>query len=146
MSSGVKVDTSELTKFAAEVKGIGSRFNYEASQVISNAAMKVRKGAMDNLTKNRSVKTGHLRGNIDTNIKPFEATIRANTKYAKGVEEGTKPHIIKPKRGKFLYWKGAAHPVKLVNHPGSRAKPYLVPAFEKETKNIIKDLEKLIKW
>lgn len=144
--SSIKVDTSQLTKFAGEVKVMGLRFKEGAPKVISDAAMKVRRGAMENLTKNRSVKTGHLRGSIDTNIKPFQAVIRANTKYARGVEEGTRPHVIRPKKGKYLYWKGASHPVKLVNHPGSKAKPYLVPAFEKETKYILENWEDLIEW
>ncbi|WP_343073091.1 hypothetical protein [Clostridium sp. YIM B02569] len=30
-------------------------------------------------------------------------------------------HIsIRPKNKKALYWKGAAHPVKQVNHPGTK--------------------------
>jgi len=31
----------------------------------------------------------------------------------------TKPRIIRPKRARALYWVGANHPVKFVNHPGS---------------------------
>jgi phage virion morphogenesis protein len=40
----------------------------------------------------------------------------------------TKPHTIRPRRKKALFWPGARHPVKLVNHPGSEipARPYLV--------------------
>lgn len=45
--------------------------------------------------------------------------------YAPHVQFGTKPHIIEPKNGKALYWKGAAHPVKRVNHPGSRPKKFM---------------------
>jgi hypothetical protein len=70
----------------------------------------------------------------------------SNIKYARGVEEGTKPHIIRAKGKKALYWKGAKHPVKSVRHPGSRAKPFLIPAFEKEKEVLIRDLEKVIKW
>jgi phage gpG-like protein len=38
----------------------------------------------------------------------------------------TGPRVIRPKKGKALYWPGARHPVKKVNHPGSRipARPY----------------------
>ena len=31
----------------------------------------------------------------------------------------TRPHIIRARKGKALFWKGAAHPVKSVKHPGS---------------------------
>jgi len=42
--------------------------------------------------------------------------------------------------------KGAKHPVKIVKHKGSRAKPYLIPAFENTKDNFIKDLEEVIEW
>ena len=45
--------------------------------------------------------------------------------YAPYVEFGTKPHVIVPKDKKALYWPGAAHPVSRVNHPGSRANPFM---------------------
>ena len=62
------------------------------------------------------------------------------------VEYGTKAHIIKAKNKKALYWKGASHPVKSVRHPGSKAKPYLIPAFESEKDNLIKNLKEVIEW
>ena len=62
------------------------------------------------------------------------------------VEEGTRPHTIRARGKKALYWKGAKHPVKSVRHPGSKAKPYLIPAFNKEKEVIIRDIEKIIKW
>jgi len=39
----------------------------------------------------------------------------------------TPSHVIKPKRKKALAWLGGLHPVKSVQHPGSRipARPYL---------------------
>ncbi|EPS50143.1 hypothetical protein CFSAN002368_14763 [Clostridium botulinum A1 str. CFSAN002368] len=40
--------------------------------------------------------------------------------YGEVLEKGSKPHVITPKNGKALYWKGAAHPVKKVNHPGTK--------------------------
>ena len=75
----------------------------------------------------------------------MEVTVHtSNIKYARFVEEGTRPHIIRAKNKRALYWKGAKHPVKSVRHPGSKAKPYLIPAFEKEKEVLIKDLKKVI--
>lgn len=45
--------------------------------------------------------------------------------YAPFVEFGTKPHVIEPKNAKALYWPGADHPVKRVNHPGTKANPFM---------------------
>jgi hypothetical protein len=46
------------------------------------------------------------------------------------VEYGTSPHVIKPVNKRALYWPGAAHPVASVNHPGTRAQPFMRPAIE----------------
>ena len=40
--------------------------------------------------------------------------------YGAILEEGSKPHIITANSGSALYWKGASHPVKRVNHPGTK--------------------------
>lgn len=115
--ANITVDTSQLNAFVVEIDKAGISFEKGVKQTVSKSAMQIKRSAMQNLTKNKSVKTGNLRRSINETIRPFEAEIKANTKYALGVEEGTKPHIIKPKRGKFLYWKGAPHPVKLVISP-----------------------------
>jgi hypothetical protein len=60
--------------------------------------------------------------------------------YAAAVEFGSRPHVIVPKRARVLAWGGqrrlsgtlrsGAKPeffAMRVNHPGARAKPYLVP-------------------
>lgn len=69
---------------------------------------------------------------------------KLNVGYAKAVEFGTKPHIIKPRRAKSLAWGGprtlagglrkGGRPTmfaRLVHHPGTKAKPYLVPGIRK---------------
>jgi len=144
--ANIRIDTSELNKFRSEIKTLGVKFDKETSNLIKKSALNIKRSAMENLTKNKSVNTGHLRRSINETIRPYEAEIKANTKYALGVEDGNKPHIIRPKRGKFLFWKGARHPVKMVKHPGSKGKPYLVPAFEKESPILLKRLEEMIKW
>ena len=116
-------------------------------KVVKNSAFKIQKEAMSNLTKNKSVATGHLRRAVSTDIKGLEATVHtSNVKYAIMVEKGTKAHLIKPKNKKMLYWKGASHPVRIVRHPGSRAKPFLEPAFEKEKDQFLEKLKEVIKW
>ena len=45
--------------------------------------------------------------------------------YAPYVEFGTKPHDILPRDAKALYWEGAAHPVSVVHHPGTRPNQFM---------------------
>lgn len=54
--------------------------------------------------------------------------------YSVDVEMGTMPHFIVPNTKQALFWPGAAHPVKYVNHPGTKPEPYLRPAlFQRRT-------------
>lgn len=46
------------------------------------------------------------------------------------VEEPTKPHIIRARVKKALFWEGAAHPVRGVQHPGTPGKHRLPQLLE----------------
>ena len=143
----IKFDTSEIDKFVIDLKGTSEDIRADVQKVLKKSGFNIEAKAKLNITNNGSVKTGHLRRGITTDVGNMEVTVHtSNIKYARGVEEGTRPHIIRAKNKKALYWKGAKHPVKSVRHPGSRAKPFLIPAFEKEKEVLIKDLEKVIKW
>ena len=143
----IKVVTDEIDKFAIELGQMSDEVRSDVQKVLTKTGFKIEATAKANLTNNRSVKTGHLRRGITTKIGNMEVTVHtSNIKYARGVEFGTRPHLIKPKNKKALYWKGAKHPVKSVNHPGSKAKPYLIPAFESEKDNLIKNLKEVIEW
>ena len=143
----IRVNVSELNSFSVDVGRMSNEIEEDVKNIVKNSAFNIQKNAMSNLTKNKSVDTGHLRRGISTDIKGLEATIHtSNIKYAPMVEFGTKAHIIRPKNKKALYWKGAKHPVKSVRHPGGKAKPYLIPAFEKEKDQFLEKLKEVIEW
>ena len=143
----INIDTSEIDKFVIDLKEVSEEIRSDVQKVLVNSGFNIEARAKRNISNNGSVKTGHLRHGITTNVGNMEVTVHtSNIKYARLVEEGTRPHTIRAKNKKALYWKGAKHPVKSVNHPGSKAKPYLIPAFEKEKEVLIKDLKKVIEW
>lgn len=52
--------------------------------------------------------------------------IGTNISYGAYVTDGTQAHAIYPRAPKkALYWNGAAHPVRMVNHPGTKPNDYL---------------------
>ena len=143
----IKINADELNKFSIEIPKLYEKNETLVRQTVKNSAFNIQKNAKSNLTKNKSVDTGHLRRGVSTDIRGLGATIHtSNIKYAPGVEYGTKAHIIKAKNKKVLYWKGAKHPVKKVNHPGSKAKPYLIPAFNQEKDQFLEKLKEVISW
>ena len=139
----IRIDTSELDHFAVEIAKLDDKTKDNVQKTLNNTGFKIEAKAKGNVP----VDTGHLRRGITTKIGDMEVIVHtSNIKYARGVEFGTRPHLIKPKNKKALYWKGASHPVKSVRHPGSKAKPYLIPAFESEKDNLIKNLKEVIEW
>jgi len=74
--------------------------------------------------------TARLRKSIFPKAYSDHAEIGTNVVYA-AIHQfggGTRPHTIRPRDRKALYWPGAKHPVKSVRHPGSKipARPFLV--------------------
>lgn len=77
------------------------------------------------------VDTGRLRASIKTkrtlSIRGPQYTVYTNVNYAPYVENGTRPHVIRPKTKKALRFKvgGSFVIVAKVNHPGTRPQPFL---------------------
>jgi Bacteriophage HK97-gp10, putative tail-component len=68
--------------------------------------------------------------------------------YARFVEFGTAPHTILPKEKKALWWPGAMHPVRQVNHPGTKPNKYMeriMDASESEIQDVFgQALDKIV--
>jgi hypothetical protein len=71
------------------------------------------------------VKTGHLVKTIRGKTKKDKSIIGSQHFVGHILEGGAKPHKIKAKRGKMLWWPGIKRPVKRVNHPGVKAYKFL---------------------
>jgi HK97 gp10 family phage protein len=108
----------------------------DAIDRISGASREATRLAANDMVKHAKsltpVNTGRLRSSIvqvpSGGRFTFTVTIGTNVEYAADVEYGTAPHVIYPKDKKALFWPGAAHPVAKVNHPGTRAQPFMRPA------------------
>lgn len=82
------------------------------------------------------VDTGRLRASIRiesrrTALLRSRYTIGSDLSYAPMVHDGTRPHIIRPKRAQALKFKIGGRTVfaKVVHHPGTRPRPFLDKAL-----------------
>lgn len=70
-----------------------------------------------------------------TTGRDLEGHVTALPAYAKFVHEGTKPHIIVPKKtGGVLRFRNRTGTIvfaKMVKHPGTRSQPFLVDALKR---------------
>lgn len=78
------------------------------------------------------VDTGRLRASIQGELtrawtlRP-RFTVGSNVEYAAMVNDGTRPHIIRPKNARALRFvvNGRVVYARVVHHPGTRANPFL---------------------
>jgi hypothetical protein len=84
-----------------------------------------------------------LHGDAKMNDGEITISLSHGVEYGGILEEGSKPHIIRPKNKKALYWKGADHPVKLVHHPGTKKYATVGPTMEKNKYKIRDDVIRL---
>lgn len=81
-------------------------------------------------------KTGRLLQSFIPSFGRLQARWSPTVRYAIFVHEGTRPHDIYPVIKRALFWKGAAHPVKVVHHPGTRAQPFMKDIAQRSTEDI----------
>ncbi len=75
----------------------------------------------------------------------FTLKLESNSPVAKIIEFGSRPHIIRPKGNKLLFWPGAKHPVKQIKHPGTPAFRVLGEAAEEAGEDTAKIFESVLK-
>ena len=79
------------------------------------------------------VRTGNLGRSIREDPQVFRGPfyvsggVTAHARYAAAVHQGSRPHVIRARNGGYLhfYWHGREVFTRSVNHPGTRARPFL---------------------
>ena len=114
---------------------------------LKQTAEDIAKDAKNNVRRS-SYKTGALHRSINTVYEKqgTQAIIQATANHASFVENGTRAHTIKPKNAKVLAFNSGNKMVftKNVKHPGTKAKPFMEPAFNRNIPVYIKRLEDVI--
>ena len=77
------------------------------------------------LMRNSPVDHGLLKSWFLDSLSSDEAVIKSPAEYAQWVNDGTQPYTITPTNKRALYWEGADHPVKVVHHPGIKARHFV---------------------
>ncbi len=133
--TGLKELNKRLTKLPERIeKNI-------MSAAVRAGANEIKKAAVANLGGKKS----------DIVVKKSRAP-KGTTKYKIGInakkfylyfkEFGTKPHVIKSKKG--LLTDGSVVYGKVIDHPGQSAKPFLRPAFDENAHRAIDAMKKKI--
>ena len=82
------------------------------------------------LERNSPVDHGVLKKWFSESLGSDEAVIKSPAEYAQWVNDGTQPYTITPTSKKALYWEGADHPVRVVHHPGIKARHFVEDSLD----------------
>lgn len=137
----ISFDMSEVRDLADDLDDAGPRVTQRSRLVMEKTSEDVVADAQHACP----VRTGNLKGSIGADVDGdglgFEAGPTAS--YGADVEFGTPAHIIRPRDKQALFWPGAGHPVRMVQHPGTSPQPYLLPAFDRRVPPAIQALERV---
>lgn len=116
------VDARDLDKVAANIAAAGRNIPRHARTAITRLGQLI----LRSLQREAPVKSGRLRDSLHMDVVNggMGAILSEGVAYGKFVREGTGPHAIYPRSKRALYWPGASHPVRMVNHPGTKANAY----------------------
>lgn len=97
------------------------RKEYGFGQIVNAAGIQLQNDSKANASW--TDQTGAARQMIHSTVTGgglhYNINVAHGVDYGGILEEGSSPHVIRPKSKQALYWGGAEHPVKMVNHPGT---------------------------
>lgn len=117
----------------------------KTDKVVKEAAVKITADAIRFAPVNKQSGGGNLRQSI--RFRPTgrgSAVVEATVKYAAAVHEGTTPHIITVQNAKVLANRRTGQFFgKKVNHPGTKAQPFLQKAVDQNESWLNKELSRI---
>jgi hypothetical protein len=136
----MEIKVEGLNELASKMTRNAARFDKKLQEGINKAVLIIQ----NSIRKETPVRTGRLKRSVQAEILPLSGRVYTNLNYAMYVHEGTGPYTIYPKTKKALFWKGALHPVRKVNHPGIKANPFFERGFDQSKDLAIDAISKKI--
>lgn len=129
------IASADITRLAEALRKSGRDANATTQQALIESANFL----LTEMEVRVPVKSGNLRRSLSIRVEGDRVIVGPTAAYAAYVEFDTRPHEIKPKNpngvlvfqvnGKTVY-------ARKVHHPGTRAQPFVRPAYEEWRKTI----------
>lgn len=141
----IKIEVKGLDKLQKTLGESFDKLRKEINGAIEKSVLLIEREARINVDKMTRTHSGFLKNRWQKEFSQFRGMLYPLMNYAKYVHEGTAPHTIFPRFRKALYWRGALHPVKKVQHPGTTPRPFLANAIKNNIASIKKIFYEAIK-
>jgi HK97 gp10 family phage protein len=140
-----KMDIKGLKNFSK----MGRQVYNETRDEVQKSALQIESNAKRLAPVSNRAGGGNLRSYINHKITEggFSAEVTSHADYSAYVEYDTRAHIIWAKKAKALHFKkgGADVFAKWVWHPGTKAQPFMRPAFESEKPHFLRSIEGIVR-
>ena len=125
------VASADITRLTEALNRAAKESGVTTQQVLIQSANQI----LAEMEAKVPVKTGNLRTSLGVKVESSRVIIGPDERqapYGGYVEFGTGPHVIRPKTKKVLSFvvNGKRVFATKVNHPGTKAQPYVRPAFD----------------
>jgi len=125
------VASADITRLTEALNRASKESGVTTQQVLIQSANQI----LAEMEAKVPVKTGNLRTSLGVKVESSRVIIGPDERqapYGGYVEFGTGPHVIRPKTKKVLSFvvNGKRVFATKVNHPGTKAQPYVRPAFD----------------
>ena len=130
---------SDAEKIGGDLPNLMYRAMVNSTTLVQNKAREISPASFKN-------RTGTLRRSIQRRVENAgRGVIFVGEDYGKFVEFGTGPHTIYPKNGRVLRFKVDGRNVfaRRVNHPGSKAYPFMEPAYRESAPKVLDEYVKI---
>ena len=140
----IKVNVNDIRNLVAFIEGYKDHVVTEVDKSRKKHAYMIEAMAKGKV----AVDTSRLKNSIYTKHEGNASLVGTNVAYARAREYGSRAYVIKPKRAKFLRFRGRDGRwvfVKKVNYPaGKGKKPYLIPSLDEVSTKFANDIERIL--
>lgn len=133
-------------KMTPDADTLARPFQKNYDSVIDEELGSLARETNENIKAEAPKKSGKLRAGHKVKKRgkmSYEGYVDPRVKHYGPVRFGTGPRIIKPRVKKALYWVGAAHPVRIVHHPGNRPNDWVERGLDRSESDMRRTEEKI---
>ena len=127
----IRIDTSQMRNLSGRFKSAALHVKPLADLILDRIAHRL----WIDVQKHVPLKTGKLANSFYIQSEGKKRHLDSDSTYLEAVVHGTKPHYIRPRYKKALWWPELSHPIPYVGppmtriHPGTQANPFLDEAI-----------------